>query len=53
MSPKPEEVARQDIDELLTSCGWVVQDYKDVHITAAQGVAVREFCCTRTARPSW
>lgn len=43
MSPKPEEEARQVIDELLTSCGWVVQDYKDIHITAAQGVAVREF----------
>jgi type I restriction enzyme R subunit len=39
----PEEKARQRIDEQLTRCGWVVQDYADMDIYAGPGVAVREF----------
>ena len=40
---KPEDEARQEIDELLTACGWDVQDCKALNISAAYGVAVREF----------
>ncbi|WP_323670960.1 DEAD/DEAH box helicase family protein [Candidatus Poriferisodalis multihospitum] len=38
----PEQLARRDIDEQLTACGWVLQDFKSVAVAAARGVAVRE-----------
>src|SRR5881396_295755 len=38
----PEELARENIDKLLTACGWEVQDRKSINLTAAQGVAIRE-----------
>src|SRR5438552_18728707 len=40
--PSPEELARENIDKLLTACGWNVQDRKSINLAAAQGVAVRE-----------
>src|SRR5213080_4911837 len=40
--PSPEELARENIDKLLTACGWKVQDRKSINLAAAQGVAVRE-----------
>jgi len=40
---KPEEKARLTIDQLLTTAGWQVQDYKQMSLSAARGVAVREF----------
>ena len=39
----PEQKARQRIDQQLEQCGWVVQDYADMNISAGLGVAVREF----------
>ena len=42
----PEDKARQRIDQQLERCGWTVQDYRDMNISAAQGVAVREFPLT-------
>ena len=39
----PEDRARQDIDRQLGQCGWVVQDKGQMYISAALGVAVREF----------
>ena len=36
-----EAQARKKIDEQLVECGWVVQDYRNTAVTAAQGVAVR------------
>lgn len=39
----PEEKARQEIDRQLEQCGWIVQDHKNMNISAGQGVAVREF----------
>lgn len=39
----PEEKARLDIDANLTAAGWVVQSREDLELTAARGVAVREF----------
>jgi len=40
---KPEEKARNEIDRLLDSAGWTLEDYPDFNLSAAQGVAVREF----------
>ena len=39
----PEQKARQKIDEQLGQCGWQVQDYRQMNISAGQGVAIREF----------
>jgi type I restriction enzyme R subunit len=41
--PSPEELARIEIDRLLSAAGWVVQDYRQVDLTASRGVALREF----------
>jgi type I restriction enzyme R subunit len=43
MSDAPEQRARENIDQLLSTAGWVVQDRKQVDLSAARGVAVREF----------
>jgi type I restriction enzyme R subunit len=40
---KPEDEARLEIDEQLAAAGWVVQDLQQMHISAATGIAVREF----------
>ena len=40
---KPEEEARQDIDELLEAAGWKLQNFKDLNLGSGLGVAVREF----------
>jgi type I restriction enzyme, R subunit len=39
----PEAKAREKIDALLEQAGWLVQDRDDMNITAASGIAVREF----------
>jgi len=38
-----EARAREEIDKMLSECGWVVQDYKMMDLGASRGVAVREF----------
>jgi type I restriction enzyme R subunit len=38
----PEQLARQQIDEQLRNCGWVIQDYRAVDFTAGRGIALRE-----------
>jgi len=43
---KPEQQARQQIDRQLELCGWDVQDYRHMNISASRGVAVREFPLT-------
>jgi type I restriction enzyme R subunit len=40
---KPEEKARQKIDDQLLACGWVIQDLNHLNLSAGLGVAVREF----------
>ena len=40
---KPEEKARQNIDRLLTTAGWMIQDRKGMNPSKSLGVAVREF----------
>lgn len=39
----PEEKARLVIDEKLKQSGWVIQDIKELNLSTALGVAVREF----------
>lgn len=39
----PEQKARESIDRKLIQAGWVVQDLKQLNLSAGQGVAVREF----------
>lgn len=39
----PEEQARFKIDQLLTDAGWIIQDYKQINLSAALGIAVREY----------
>ena len=39
----PEEKARKIIDEKLNLSGWIVQDLREMNVTASLGVAVREF----------
>jgi len=40
---KPEERARQQIDDLLQQAGWAVQDRERINLGAKRGVAIREF----------
>jgi type I restriction enzyme R subunit len=39
----PEDIAREQIDRMLVSAGWAVQDARAVDLYAKQGVAIREF----------
>ena len=39
----PEAKARLDIDAMLEAAGWTVQGADGANLSAAQGVAVREF----------
>lgn len=39
----PEQKARQIIDQKLEQAGWVLQDLKQLNLSAAPGVAVREY----------
>src|ERR1700751_2110243 len=38
----PEALARKHIDTLLTECGWLIQDYKQLDLSAGRGIAIRE-----------
>ncbi len=40
---KPEDLARQQIDEMLIAAGWIVQDRQKLNLGAGLGVAIREF----------
>lgn len=42
----PEQQSRQLIDRQLEQAGWIVQDFRQIHISAGPGVAVREFPLT-------
>ncbi len=43
MSPTPEQKARQNIDRQLEKSGWMLQDYKEMDLSASPYLAVREF----------
>lgn len=39
----PEQRAREQIDRLLTDCGWIIQDKTTVNLNAGTGIAIREY----------
>ena len=39
----PEAKARRAIEQRLIDAGWVIQDYREIDLGAARGVAVREY----------
>lgn len=39
----PEQRSRKLIDQQLDACGWIVQDYRQMNISAGLGVAIRQF----------
>lgn len=41
--PTAEQLARANIDALLTAAGWALQDVSAAHIHAGRGVAISEF----------
>jgi type I restriction enzyme R subunit len=43
MPDKPEDKARKTIDDLLQKAGWIIQDRDGLNVSAARGVAIREF----------
>jgi type I restriction enzyme R subunit len=43
MQMTPEQHAREKIDSLLTSAGWILQSNSDFNRNASEGVAIREF----------
>ncbi|MCX6143332.1 MAG: DEAD/DEAH box helicase family protein [Ignavibacteriales bacterium] len=43
MNQNAEQRARDNIDKQLQACGWAVQDKSKINLSAAIGVAVREY----------
>ncbi|MBU1218773.1 hypothetical protein KKF34_12295 [Myxococcota bacterium] len=39
----PEQIARDNIDKQLITCGWLVQNKKQINLNAGPGVAVKEY----------
>lgn len=39
----PEQIARDNIDSQLITCGWIIQKYKDKSVFAGIGVAITEY----------
>ncbi|MGA2257207.1 MAG: hypothetical protein ABSG53_21340 [Thermoguttaceae bacterium] len=46
----PEQKARKLIDDQLQQTGWAVQSADEMDISAARGVAVREFALETQGR---
>ena len=43
MPKTPEQLAREAIDRRLNDAGWIIQDMNRINLSAALGVAIREF----------
>ena len=43
MNQNPEQLARDNIDQQLRAVGWVIQNKSQINLSAALGVAVREY----------
>jgi type I restriction enzyme R subunit len=43
MNQHPEQVARDNIDEMLVQAGWVIQSKNRINLAANKGVAVKEY----------
>jgi type I restriction enzyme, R subunit len=39
----PEQIARDNIDRQLIDCGWIIQNKKQINLSAGVGVAVTEY----------
>ena len=39
----PEQKSRVEIDRQLHGCGWIVQNHREMNLSAGNGIAVREF----------
>ncbi len=39
--PTPEQVARQNIDVLLTQSGWILQPWSEMNLSTGREIAVR------------
>jgi len=39
----PEQKARDQIDNQLNACGWVIQNKCEINLSAGNGVAIREY----------
>jgi type I restriction enzyme R subunit len=42
----PEQIARDNIDKQLIECGWIIQNKKQINLSAGLGVAVTEYQTT-------
>ena len=40
---EPEQQARQNIDYQLSQCGWIIQNFRQINLSAGLGIAVREY----------
>ena len=38
-----EQIARDNIDKQLISCGWIIQNKKEINLNAGIGIAIREY----------
>ena len=43
LNQNPEQIARDRIDQMLKGAGWIIQSKNEVDLSAATGVAVREY----------
>lgn len=43
MNQNAEQIARDTIDAALQQCGWVIQHKQQINLSAATGVAIREY----------
>ncbi len=43
MNQNPEQIARDEIDQQLSECGWLVQGKGSINLAAGIGAAVREY----------
>lgn len=43
MNQNPEQIARDQIDNMLRQAGWVVQSKEEVDLSAGKGIAIREY----------
>jgi type I restriction enzyme R subunit len=39
----PEQIARDNIDQQLNACGWLIQSIQQINLNAGIGVAVKEY----------
>lgn len=43
LNQNPEQIARDNIDNKLRECGWIIQGVKKINLFAGLGVAIKEY----------